>query len=203
MARLLLQTTPPDAELATTRIGGHPLVPGDFTWPRCAQCGNAMQFLAQVRLRDAIETAPDHLVLIFMCHAPREYCECGAPGSGANFATCVRTEGAVLGEPPPGAEQAIGACSGLRIHSTNGSYEETRTTIGPDDFVYGHVGGSVDSVSKFVPECKGCHAPMTFVAQLEQGPDIDTAFDFNGTTACAYACLGCLAEAAVFVDDFY
>ena len=43
---------------------------------------------------------------------------------------------------------------------------------------------------------------MHFVVQLEQGPDIETAFNFNGTTACAYLCAQCTDEASLFVD-FY
>lgn len=76
-------------------------------------------------------------------------------------------------------------------------------TAAPSDFVWGHVGGEADSVSKFVPECTACGRAMQFVVQLEQGPVLDTAFNFNGTTACAYLCIGCFGQGTFFVDDFY
>ncbi len=130
-------------------------------------------------------------------------CDRGRPGSGNNHAMVVSARGASPLEPPPAAAHAVGPCYGVRIETTSGDSDDARARITDPEFVLGRVGGEADPVSRYVPVCATCGEPMRFVVQLEQGPDIDTAFQFNGATAFAYACQRCRGPAAIFVDDFY
>jgi hypothetical protein len=200
---LLLKADAPHPTDLVTRVGGRPLAPAGFAWPLCGECGAAMQFLAQVRLRDADPSLSDRLLLLFACQAPPFLCSSGAPGSSANFAVCVGLDDLAPCEPPDEALHALRPVDGLIRRHFDGAYDDARAAVQPPDFVWGHVGDPADSVSGFVPSCPTCQSPMRFVVQLEQGWDADTAMNFNGVTAFAYVCPSCPDAAAIFVDDFF
>jgi hypothetical protein len=161
-----------------------------------------MQFMAQIHLADAESSFPDALLLLFMCAEPASLCEVGPPRAAGNRALCVARRDLALASPPEGAGHALRDLEALRLVDLVGSYEEARLKVGPGEFVWGHVGEPAQSVSKHIPQCDQCGRAMRFVVELEQGPNEETAFNFNGVTAFAYACGACLT-AVLFIDDFF
>ncbi|MFT3768184.1 MAG: DUF1963 domain-containing protein [Minicystis sp.] len=203
MPILLLKSDTTDEAELVTRIGGRPLAPSGFAWPACGECGSPMQFLAQILLRDADPSFADRLLLLFMCQAPPFLCASGAPGSSASFAVCVGVGRLAPCTPPRDAPYALRGIEGLMLRPFETPYEDARASVQPGEFVYGHLGDPAESVSKFVPSCPTCQAPMRFIVQLEEGWDAERAMNFNGVTAFAYACATCPDRAAIFVDDFF
>ncbi len=199
----MLVTAPlPDEALPITRLGGRPLAPPRFEWPHCKSCSHPLQFLAQVRLRDVDAAWPDRLLLLFACATPDTYCEVGRADSDGNHVACVETLGSSPLSPP--APQSLRRIEGVSLVPFESDYEAAREEMGTATrFVYGQVGEPATSVSGFVPDCGSCQEPMRFVAQLEEGPDAETQFPFNGTTGFAYVCSKCFEHAAMFVDDFF
>lgn len=55
--------------------------------------------------------------------------------------------------------------------------------------ILGHIDGQPDWLQgEEVPSCDQCGEPMSFVAQLEEGPDYKTAMNFGGGCAYVYRC---------------
>src|SRR5262245_8657078 len=83
--RLLTIAEAPRESEAVTRFGGHPLFPaaGGLSWPQCAACGGAMQFLGQLRV-PARQAGPDRLLLLFMRQNQEGVCGEWDADSGAN-----------------------------------------------------------------------------------------------------------------------
>jgi hypothetical protein len=202
MSSMLVTAPLPDEAAPLTRLGGRPLAPAEFVWPRCASCKQPLQFLAQVRLRDVDVNWPDRLLLLFACVTVDTFCEVNKPDSEGNHAACVDAVGSSLVTPP--TPLAMRRLEGVSLVPFDSDYEVARDELSTaTTFVYGQVGEPATSVSGFVPACAACREPMQFVAQLEEGPDADSQFPFNGTTGFAYVCGACFQHAALFIDDFY
>jgi hypothetical protein len=173
-----------------TRFGGQPLAPREgFVWPTCASCESEMQFQGQLRTgaHDG-----DDLLLLFMCQSDPGMCDEWDANGGGNKVVAVRAAGAVLAKP---ADKEIG------LRPT--SYAATIVTVAGEDYdtarsewsqssgkgqrqVLGQIGGRPAWLQgEEIPSCDACSEPMSFVAQLEEGPDARTAMNFGGG-GCAY-----------------
>lgn len=86
---LLVQRPEPAMDAPVSRVGGLPLAPAGAPWPGCATCGDPMQFILQLRLRDVggVLAATDGLLLVWQCESHGASCEPGEPDGRANFAT--------------------------------------------------------------------------------------------------------------------
>ncbi|MEE1927366.1 hypothetical protein V1J52_04070 [Streptomyces sp. TRM 70351] len=180
------------ADTAETRTGGVPLVPDGFRWPPCANCGEPMQFLAQLRL-DAPVGDGNGVLALFMCDAQPGLCEQWDPWDGGNRAVLLPADGVAPAVPPDTGVTRLGAVSGVRYErvdaptyfdaSEEWAEVEGRTRRG----VLGQWGGEPEWLQgEETPACPGCGEPMGFVAQLEEGRDHTTAANFGGG-GCAYA----------------
>ena len=185
---------PGDAESARTRTGGVPLAPAGFEWPRCAECGRVMQFLAQLRLSD-VDPAETGVFWVFMCPNADGTCQTWDPVAGANragvFAAADLTPAAAPGEGTP----LLGAVSDVELATVDiDDYQEARrrwyeqTGRQPGE-VLGQLGGRPEWIqAEEVPDCPVCGQPMTFVAQLEEGYDHEHSANYGGGTAYAFRC---------------
>ena len=174
-----------------TRFGGQPSVSGtDFTWPTCATCHGNMQFLGQLGMHPPGEDAS--LLLLFMCQNDPGLCEEWDASAGGNAVIPVGVDALRLVEPPKEGEVLRSAIHGAKVVEVDaGDYDAARETwsagagVRQRD-VLGQLGGEpVWIQGEEVPTCDACGQDMSFVAQLEQGPDWETEMNFGGG-GCAY-----------------
>ncbi|MFO0600252.1 MAG: hypothetical protein U0228_33390 [Myxococcaceae bacterium] len=172
----------------STRLGGRPLAPSGYSWPACGDCDQPLQFLAQLRDGDA-------LLLLFSC--PDVGCVVGGgPRLPTNHVARVPAAGGALvanEERPPLPFTTVTARS---FDQAANPYDEARLAAGA--FVYGMLGGELDSVSEHRPRCPSCAVEMRFVASLEEG----RLFNFAGVQAFVFTCDTCGAS-ELYVDDFF
>ncbi|MBT2468162.1 hypothetical protein J7E97_09785 [Streptomyces sp. ISL-66] len=213
---LMTYAGPGEPEALATRTGGSPLAPPGTAWPRCATCGGAMRFLAQI-----VPDEPDRpigrdhagagLVLaVFMCQNDPGMCEEWSPTAGGNRALLFPSDALrPMPVPEPEGEGGQGGDGGaaLRLGAVNavtlvslptddyaGAREEWAGRSGNDPAnVLGQLGGRPDWIQgDETPTCPDCARPMDLVAQLEEGPDHATAMNFGGGgSAYAFACGPC------------
>lgn len=204
MITLMTYAGPAEDRSAATRTGGVPLVPAGFGWPGCAVCGGPMQFQAQVYLDDL--GSPEGtaggggrgVLSIFMCQLDPGMCEDWNPEGGANRALLLPRDGLVPAEVPPvGAALRAEASRVAYVRVDSAGYEQARQSWGSADGrtrrdVLGQLGGVPAWLQgDETPSCPSCERPMGFVAQLEEGHDYDTATNFGGGSAYAFACEPC------------
>jgi hypothetical protein len=130
------------------RIGGRPDAPLGFRWPRCRQCGGALQFLAQLALPDIGITslAPrDQFLLLFQCQNEPGMCDEWDPNAGGN-AACLVTVAAARPVTPAADPVAV--------------------AVEATDAPLGFVGGDPEWIQGDETPMCSCGAPMRFVAQL-------------------------------------
>src|SRR5687767_13624989 len=81
-------TSPTPIVTLITKIGGDPCGLDLEEWPRCAQCGAAMDFLLQLDLRRPLRLSERFaMAYFFMCHGHRDKsrrCNTWDPEIGAN-----------------------------------------------------------------------------------------------------------------------
>ncbi|SDK53145.1 hypothetical protein SAMN05216298_0432 [Glycomyces sambucus] len=168
-------TPAPDAPVL--RTGGVPLVPPGFTWPACAECEGAMQFIAHLPLDDGA-------VAVFYCQNAG-MCDDWDATSGANRAFLF-TEELQAAEVPTEGDTLLGAVTLLHPEAAPA----------PDDVVLGQLGGEPEWIQNDeTPTCPRCAAPMTFTAALEEGLHHDTAANFGCGCGYVFTCRDC-SEAA-------
>ncbi len=195
MVSLLIDTPAAgDGATDTTRFGGKPSAPpGPFAWPVCRSCEGHMQFLGQLRVPREAES--DSLLLLFMCQNDPGLCDEWEADGGGNRVIAVDCGPLALVEPPATGAVSRSVLHGARIDAMEGDdYDEARDawtdasgTGGRE--ILGQLGGEPAWLQgEEVPACDACAAPMSFVAQLEEGPAYDTAMNFGGGCAYVYRC---------------
>lgn len=188
------------ADSPRTRTGGVPLVPPGFEWPRCAECGLAMQFGARIRSVDVPgSAAPEHDVLLFQC-ADAGTCDTYKPESGANQVLVVNADADLEPAiPPTDVDTTLGEVSAVvgvefdaedYLQAYNGWLEATGRSHW---LVLGQLGGSPFWwQQEDHPDCPAGHR-MDFVAQLEEGGTLEThstGMNFAGSgTGYLFACV--------------
>lgn len=169
-----------------TRFGGLPSVNDGFRWPACASCGGNMQFQAQIRRPGA-----QHLHLLFMCENHPGECDQFLADGGGNAVIAVPAA-ALHNATPPGTGETVRATRhGAHIHRVPArDYSEAHAAWqGRRRDVLGQIGSAPDWLqADATPACSHCQAPMDFVAQLEAGPDHDTAMNFGGGCGYLFEC---------------
>lgn len=191
------------ADAPGTRTGGVPLVPPGFRWPRCHECDGPMQFLAQVRLDD-IDSAESGLLSIFMCQNDPGLCDEWDATSGGNRAFVFELDQLTPAAVPPGDNVLLEETSEVAYVPLNDSEdygearERWRVESGrPVRDVLGQLGG-LPAWLQFdeTPTCAVCDLPMSFVVQIEEGHDYQTAINFGGG-GCGYGfrCRSCTTAA--------
>lgn len=176
------------------RFGGKPNAPGGILhWPTCASCQGNMQFLGQ--LSADTQDCGESLLLLFMCQNNPGLCDEWDADAGGNVVIMVARESLELVEPPTQGETVRSVChvaSIVNVESEN--YDDAReiwagSTGASARNVLGQVGGQPAWLQgEEVPLCDECGASMSFVAQLEEGPDHKTAMNFGGGCAYVYRC---------------
>jgi hypothetical protein len=198
MPQLLIAAPCPPEDQPATRFGGRPLIDtgAEFNWPRCADCSDAphLQFLGQLATATAATAATADIISLFMCAAGDGCCTWEADG-GANLAHIFSPNKTQLYEAPPTAENALRATTyGAIAHSSEApSYDEARiqwaaNNGGKQRQVLGQIGGTPQWLQADETPICDCGEPMAFVAQLEEGPDYATAFNFGSGCAYVFRC---------------
>ncbi|WKX73351.1 hypothetical protein [Streptomyces sp. XD-27] len=196
MTTLMTYAGPVDAAALVTRTGGVPLTPAGFSWPRCATCAGAMQFLAQLLLDDLV-------LAVFMCQNDPGMCDDWDPASGGNRALLFPRGGLAAAPVPDRGATLLSEVCGIAYATVDeADYDKARdqwcATHDRDVLeVLGRFGGAPSWLQgDETPPCPSCARPMAFAAQLEEGHDHRTAMNFGGG-GCGYAftCAPCLAAA--------
>lgn len=176
---------------ATTRFGGVPSVPGTgFKWPTCKRCSGNMQFVGQIHA-----DAPDVLHLIFMCQNDPGCCNEWDANEGGNAVICVRSTSLTLADVPADGVTLLPKCQLAKTEIVAGDdYDAAR-----DAWAEEHTGqrrpifGQLGSVPSWIqgdetPTCDFCEKPMRFVAQFEEGFDVESSANFGGGCAYLFRC---------------
>lgn len=187
---LLIQAPVPPLTEPASRIGGAPLATGDRPWPACARCKGPMQFQGQLRV-PGMKPPSEHLVTMFMCQNNPGLCEEWDAEAGGNAVWLQPARaGSLLAAPAKGF---------TRLNSSYGLDPVAVTSTGYDDaFVEwrakqaagaGRAMGGLFGEPSWIqmdetPTCHACRQPMRFVAQLEEGPDMN----FGGGCAYVFDC---------------
>ncbi len=198
MVKLLTYAGPTDEDAPGTRTGGVPHTPSGFEWPRCRACAGPMQFLAQIDLAD-VEGEGAGLLSIFMCQNDPGLCEEWDAAAGGNRAFVFGADAVHVPARPADGVALLGATSAVRFEELDtedyleAPEEWNKQTGRPVQEVLGQAGGEVAWLQNDeTPVCDECARPMTFVVQLEEGPDHRTSANFGGG-GCGYGfrCRSC------------
>ncbi|MGU7768858.1 hypothetical protein ACV229_01565 [Burkholderia sp. MR1-5-21] len=206
MIRLLIDTEAPASPAAVTRFGGLPSIPAhaQFDWPHCASCDGAMQFLGQIALDG---DAAGRLVLLFMCQNSPGMCDDWDAEAGGNRAVVVAADDAGrVASAPEGDTVVRDSAYGVQIEDVDAAgYDDARQQWaqqhdGALRRIQGCLGGEPSWLqADETPSCDACGNTMSFVAQLEEGPDHRTAMNFGGG-GCGYVFhCGCSEPGAKFL----
>ncbi|MFW3461074.1 hypothetical protein ACN24K_10150 [Streptomyces microflavus] len=175
------------------RTGGIPLVPVGFSWPRCATCEGAMQFLAQLPVDDGT-------VAVFICANDPGLCEEWDPFDGGNRAYLFpsgTSGGLVPATVLAEGETQLGAVSAVKtVTVEEDTYDDARSAYaelcGRGRAVLGSLGGEPDwYYADRAPDCPECEKPMAFVAHLEEGNETATAANYGGGLGYVLTCAPC------------
>ncbi len=192
MISLLINNPVADADASDeTRFGGQPAAPEGFLeWPTCTTCKGNMQFLCQLQTQS--QSCSNSLLLLFMCQNDPGLCAEWDADAGGNKVVAVGCESLKLVEPPEVGEVVRPLRHGAKIkrigsESYDSAREDWSNSAGINmREVLGQMGGSPSWIQgEEVPSCNSCGSQMSFVAQLEEGPDWKTAMNFGGG-GCAY-----------------
>ena len=146
------------------RTGGVPLVPDEFVWPTCRECGGPMLFFAHLPLDWGV-------VAVFLCQNNPGLCDDWDATAGANRAFVFHGPLSAATVPAEG-ETLLGAVTALRPRPADTPTEEP---------VLGRLGGEPDWLQgDETPDCPSCATPMTFTAAFEEGAEFETAANFGG-----------------------
>lgn len=200
MVHLLIADSRADTSpMDQTAFGGLPSArSGQVSWPVC-QCKSPMQFLGQLRAQDA---SGDRLLLLFMCQAKPGLCDEWDANAGGN-AVLVVGAGQLESMPAPGGENVVRATryGAFTVPVEAASYDDARSHWASSTGqamrqVLGQLGGQPSWIQgDETPSCDQCGEGMAFVAQLEEGPDHQTAMNFGGGCAYVFQCARCDASA--------
>ena len=189
MVRLLIAEAAPGVTTPDHCFGGLPIVPvgTEFTWPCCKTCHGPMQFLGRLRIPGRTK-----LVLLFMCQNDPGMCDEWDANAGGNCAIVVPTRNLrKVPAPQEGNTRREKRYGARQVRSAKADYEEAREAWAqksgkPMRKVLGQLLGKPFWIqAQETPKCNFCRKRMTFLAQLEEGPDWKTEMNFGGG-GCAY-----------------
>jgi hypothetical protein len=183
-----------------TVFGGLPSTRhGEVLWPACKTCKSNMQFLGQIRVT---ATSGNQLLLLFMCQAQPGLCDEWDANAGGNAVLVGGVDSLTLLPAPMNGDLVRPTRYGATCVSVDGdSYDDARNrwmsiTGKGIRHVLGQLGGRPSWVqSNETPSCDQCKGSMAFIAQLEEGPDHQSAMNFGGGCAYIFQCEHCDASA--------
>jgi hypothetical protein len=161
-----------------------------------------MQFLSQVSLAD-VDPGSVGLFSAFMCQNHPGLCDEWDPRAGGNRAFVFLTDATETGSPPGDGVTMLDAICAVEFEQLDSEdYLDAREnwcrgTGRPAREVLGQIGGRPAWLQNdATPTCESCVQPMTFVLQLEEGPDHHTSMNFGGG-GCGYGfhCRACTTAA--------
>lgn len=186
MINLLIHSPNTEFRLNQTNFGGLPVQNKNqpIEWPICSVCAAEMQYLGKVKTDLGLE-------LIFMCCNDPGLCDEWDADGGANAVIVVKDENLEHfspSNPELGIRKTEYATEILEIEAEE--YEAARAKFsGKQRAVLGQIFGKPSWIQgEETPNCDCCNAPMRFVAQLEEGPDYQTAMNFGGGIAYLFDC---------------
>ncbi|WP_245736527.1 DUF1963 domain-containing protein [Micromonospora pattaloongensis] len=198
MVKLMIYAGAATADASGTRMGGVPLTPSEFEWPRCRECEGAMQFLAQICLADA-DPGGAGLLSVFMCQNEPGLCDEWDATGGGNRAFVFGSDATRAALVPDEGVTMLDETSAIGFAQIEGddylgardrwAGESGRSVLD----VLGQVGGRPAWLQNDeTPDCGVCGQPMSFVVQLEEGHDYRTSANFGGG-GCGYGfcCRSC------------
>ena len=148
-----------------------------------------MQFLGQLRAGGGSD---DELLLLFMCQSDPGMCDEWDANGGGNKVVPVHVDGAVLAKPADSKNTIRSTSYAAKVINVAGDdYDKARADWSASSGksrrqVLGQIGGRPAWIQgEEIPSCDACSEPMSFVAQLEEGPDAAAAMNFGGG-GCAY-----------------
>ena len=221
---LMLDDTPDAAAVAY--FGGLPPIPAGlaFDWPHCSHCEGPLQYLG--RVPHPVDSSKR--LLIFQCANDPGMCDEWEPEAGGNKVLVVAAAADAQFAQPPSKGESIfhrawrairrygqppsayvttleTAWSGHSEICAADSYGDAVAKFDqPDDQrrqVLGQLGGRPDWIQEDeTPVCPACGQPMVLAAQLEEGPDPETAMNFGGGWAYVFTC-PCPADEARFLSQ--
>lgn len=193
---LIYEEQPPANEQAATRFGGLPLNQTEAVsgWPQCSSCEEAMQFLGQLRVTSEAP-AGDYLLLLFMCQNDPGMCEEWDASAGGNKVIIVPVTDDMTVMVAPDNETVLRTIvHGSRVQqftseTYDGAREDWKRSQGESRHVLGQLFGKPSWIqADETPQCDSCAQPMKFIAQLEEGPEYQTAMNFGGGSAYVFVC---------------
>ena len=150
-----------------------------------------MQFLAQIRLDD-VDPVSAGVLSIFMCQNDPGLCEDWDATAGGNRALLFGPDATDTGPVPDDGVILLKETSAVDlVQVQTDDYLEAREQWARESSrsvfeVLGQVGGQPAWLQNDeTPVCSVCDQPMSFVAQLEEGHDHQTAANFGGG-GCGY-----------------
>lgn len=177
MIKLLINDISQKPSFNETSFGGLPVkeAGNDTEWPRCKSCKSEMQYQGKIKTDLGLE-------LIFMCQNDPGVCDEWDANSGGNKVIIVKDK-KLESFSPKNKRIALRQTEyrGDILEVDAGSYDEARQNWkGNTRDVLGGLYGEPDWVeSDDTPNCDCCNERMRFVAQLEEGPDENTAMNFG------------------------
>lgn len=184
-----------------TRTGGLPHTPPAFEWPRCRNCTGHMQFLAQVSLADA-DPGAEGLLSLFMCQNEPGLCDEWDPTAGGNRAFLFGMDATATPTVPRDGVTMLDETCAVRFEDVDvedyqDAPDQWSAQTGRESLeVLGKVGGEPAWLQNDeTPACGRCARPMTFVVQLEEGHNYETAANFGGGNGYGFRCGTCRSAA--------
>ena len=183
--QLMIHLSEKDNNLKESSFGGLPVkhMGSSFDWPKCKSCNSDLQYQGKVRTDLGLE-------LIFMCVSDPGMCEDWEPDSGGN-AVLIVEDGDLESVEPPVPEAVRDTAYGVKLVDIDSSdYDQAREDWGEKRReVLGQMFGSPSWIQgDETPVCPHCGESMRFVAQLEEGPDYQTAMNFGSGAAYLFDC---------------
>ena len=186
---------PPDPDTGTV-FGGRPVMPRGtpFNWPVCKACKGQMQFLGRLAV-PADEFGEARFALLFMCNNDPGLCDEWDPDEGANFVFIVPSKDADTTPNSPAATAIRKTTYGATLLSLPiADYDAALKAWANDNKkpareVLGQLFGEPTWVqSEHRPACDKCGKTMRFIAQVEEGPDMNDQMNFGGGCAYVFEC---------------
>ncbi len=182
--------SPATDETGTSHFGG-PVVSEKgtaFDWPQCRHCEVPMQFLGSI-------VRGTRQLQLFMCDNNPGICMEWEADGGGNAVVVIDSPALETVPPPSGAERASNYhYSAALIDWEIDSYNEAisswaKTHDCTPRNVLGQLGGEPFWLqADETPSCDQCQQPMTFVAQLEEGPADQPSMNFGGGCGYVFEC---------------
>lgn len=172
--------------LEESSFGGLPVkqIGSRFDWPKCKSCDSDLQYQGKIKTDLGLE-------LIFMCASNPGMCEEWDPDLGGNAVLIVEKEEDLEFVAPAVAEAIRNTEYGVKLVNVDSSdYDQAREEFGEKRReVLGQLFGSPSWIQgDETPICPQCGNSMRFVAQLEEGPDYQTAMNFGSGAAYVFDC---------------